>query len=305
MIRHHGLPGGAFLTLPSPVVSFGVYDGVHLGHQAVLGELVAWAKSLGGTAVVMTFDRHPQSVLRGTRVPNILSMEHRLLQIERAGADVCIVLPFSLEMAAMTPEQFLDRFLAAELNARGLILGFDQRFGSGAAGDFPRAKAWGDAHAVEVRRGPEIVRAAAKVSSTAIRAAISSGRLDDAAAMLGRPVSLYGTVVKGDGRGRRIGFPTANLDLHHELVPPQGVYLAHVTLATVTHRAVVNIGTRPTFGNGRAETVEAYVIGFAGDLYGRDLELVLVRKIRDEKKFESAEALVAQIRKDVVEAERG
>lgn len=302
MKRHRGLPEGRFVSLPSPVVTFGVFDGVHLGHQAVLAEVVQWARSLRGTAVAMTFDRHPQVVLRGAPVPSITSLDHRLMLIERCGADLAIVLPFTKDLAALEPEAFLDRFLREELAARGLVLGFDQRFGHMAAGDFSRATVWGVRHGVEVRRGPEVDRAGTKVSSSAIRMAIAGGRLDDAAAMLGRPPSLLGTVVHGDGRGGRIGVPTANLDLHHELVPPRGVYLCGATVDGKTYKAVVNIGVRPTFGGGRAETVEAHLLGFSGDLYGRDLELVFVKKLRDERKFDSPEALVAQIRADIAEA---
>lgn len=305
MKRHIGLPEGRFVSLPAPVVAFGVFDGVHLGHQAVLAEVVAWARQLGGTAVAMTFDRHPQVVLRGAPVATITSMEHRLVQIARTGADLALVLPFTTDLAQLSPEQFLDRFLGTELRAKGLILGFDQRFGFHAAGDFARAKAWGDTHGVEVRRGPEVVRAGSKVSSSAIRMAIASGRLDDAAAMLGRAPSLMGTVVHGDGRGGKIGVPTANLDLHHELLPPRGVYLASCAIDGAPRKAVVNIGQRPTFGTGRADTVEAHVLDWSGDLYGRDLEVVLVRKLRDERKFEGVEALVAQIRADIAEARRG
>ncbi|MCE9580881.1 MAG: bifunctional riboflavin kinase/FAD synthetase [Planctomycetes bacterium] len=299
-----GLPQGRFASLPSPVVTFGVFDGVHLGHQAVLKEVAAWAKELHGTAVALTFDRHPQTVLRGAPVPSITSIDHRLLLMERAGADLTIVLPFTVELARLSPAEFLDMLLVRELHARGLVLGFDQRFGHHAAGDFAMAKAWGEAHGVEVRRGPEVVRAGSKVGSSAIRMAIAGGRLDDAAAMMGRPASLYGTVVKGDGRGRTINVPTANLDPHHELVPPRGVYLTTTTIDGKPFRAVVNIGVRPTFGGGKAEVVEAHILDFSGDLYGRDLELQFVRKLRDEKKFDSAEALVAQIRADIAEARK-
>ncbi|MEK7469647.1 MAG: riboflavin biosynthesis protein RibF [Planctomycetota bacterium] len=305
MKRHLGVPEGRFSGLPSPVVTFGVFDGVHLGHQAVIGEVVRWARSLAGTAVAITFDKHPQVVLRGAPVPSISSIDHRLLLIERAGADLAIVLPFTLELAHLSPEDFLERFLATELHARGLILGFDQRFGHHAAGDFARARTWGEKRGVEVRRGPEVDRAGLKVSSSAIRMAIAGGRLDDAAAMLGRAPSLMGTVVHGDGRGGKIGIHTANLDLHQELLPPRGVYLASCTVDGKAYRTVVNIGLRPTFGAGKGDSVEAHLLDWSGDLYGRDIELVLSRKLRDERKFESVEALVAQIRADIGEARRG
>ncbi|KAF0243535.1 MAG: riboflavin kinase / FMN [Planctomycetota bacterium] len=305
MKRHLGLPEGRFAGLPSPVVTFGVFDGVHLGHQAVIGEVVNWARSLAGTAVALTFDRHPQTVLRGAPVPSISSIEHRLVLIERAGADLTIVLPFTLDLAQLSPEGFLDRFLVTEFRARGLVLGFDQRFGHQAAGNFAQAKAWGEIRGVEVRRGPEVDRAGLKVSSSAIRMAIAGGRLDEAAAMLGRAPSLLGTVVHGDGRGGKIGIHTANLDLHQELLPPRGVYLASCTVDGKTYRTVVNIGLRPTFGAGKGDIVEAHLLDWSGDLYGRDLELVLARKLRDERKFDGVEALVAQIRADIAEARRG
>jgi riboflavin kinase/FMN adenylyltransferase len=305
MTRHVGLPEGRFRSLPSPACAFGVFDGVHRGHQAVLREVVARARALGGAAVAVTFDRHPQAVLRGAPVPAITSLEHRLVLLERAGAGLALALPFTLDLAPISPEQFLDRFFRDEIPARALVLGFDQRFGRDAAGDFARAKAWGGARGVEVVRAPEVDLGGAKVSSSAVRMAVAGGRLDDAEAMLGRPPSLYGTVVRGDGRGRRLGFPTANLDLHHELLPPRGVYLAKTEIGGRVYRAVVNIGVRPTFGGGKAEIVEAHVLDFEGDLYGREVELAFVKKLRDERRFDSPEALRAQIAADVEEVRKG
>jgi riboflavin kinase/FMN adenylyltransferase len=303
MDRHYGLPAGLFTDLPSPVVSFGVYDGVHRGHQAVLAEAAAWAHAQGGKAVVLTFFPHPQAVLRNAQVPLITSVARRLDLLEAAGADLAVVLPFTLDLAQLAADEFLDRFLTSEFRARGLVLGYEQRFGRNADGNFDTARRWGSLHGVEVRRGPEVELAGTKISSSAIRMAISSGRLREASLMLGRAPSIEGTVVRGDGRGGKIGIPTANLDLVSGLLPPRGVYLAHAEAGGGRLRAVVNIGVRPTFAKGAgADIVEVHLLDWTGDLYGSTIEVVLERKLRDEKKFESAEALVAQIRADIREA---
>ncbi|NUN48240.1 MAG: riboflavin biosynthesis protein RibF [Candidatus Brocadiae bacterium] len=294
-----GLPAGRLAALKAPVVSFGVFDGVHIGHQAVLAEVVAWARSLGGAAVAMTFDPHPQAVLRGAPVPTIASVDRRLELLEAAGADAAIVLPFTLDLARLSPDEFLDRFLVRELHAAGLILGFDQRFGHLAAGNFEAARSWGKRTGVEVRRGPEVVRGGVRVSSSAARMAIAGGRLDDAEAMLGRPAELRGTVVRGEGRGRQLGFPTANLRLDHGLVPPRGVYAGRSVLDGRTCPAVLNIGVRPTFSGGREEVVEVHLPGWSGDLYGRTLLVHLRARLRDEGKFESVDDLKRQIALDI------
>ncbi len=293
-------------SLPAPVaargsvVTVGVFDGVHLGHFAVLRRVVERAAERGLGPAVVTFAAHPKELLTGHAPPTVTSLEHRLLLFRRIGLETALVLDFGPEIRDLPAEGFVRRILVEGLGARGLVLGFDSKFGRGREGTVkslrPLARSLGlDLEAV----GPLRLQGRA-LSSTAVREAVSLGELERAAAMLGRPVSLLGTVVRGDGRGRELGFPTANLDLHHELKPPPGVYAA---LARIRGRegllpAAVNVGVRPTFNEGEPG-VEVHLLEGGGDLYERDLEVFFLERLRGEERFPDPEALAAQIRRDV------
>jgi riboflavin kinase/FMN adenylyltransferase len=290
------------------VVSVGVFDGVHLGHQAILERNRARARARGARSTVVTFREHPKSVVLGHAPRTLTSLEHRLELFRRAGIEHTLALTFDAGLRQVSAAEFARRWLAERLGARELVLGFDSKFGHDREGtpEHLRALGW----TVEVV-GQVLVGGRA-VSSTAIREAVELGDLDGAARMLGRPVAVYGDVVHGNQLGRVLGFPTANLDLHHELRPPVGVYAGFARpIENAADRssgrrwpAVINIGFRPTVSGERHEAaqVETHLLGFEGDLYGRHLELEFVARLRDEQRFPSVDALRGQIERDVARA---
>ena len=301
--------------LPAPpaggsVVSVGVFDGVHLGHQAILAENVAHAGALGAAPTVVTFRHHPKGVLLGRAPRTLTSLEHRLELFRRAGIAHTVALTFDEELKNVPAEAFAREFLGRRLGARRYVLGFDSKFGRGREGTPERLREWG----LDVVVVPKVLVAERPVSSTAIREAVELGDLAGAARMLGRPVAVYGDVVPGDGRGRGLGFPTANLDLHHELHPPPGVYACRARIvprgtagaADEGRRfpAVTNVGFRPTFAKdgearGVAPLVEVHLLDFAEDLYGQHLELEFHAFLRAERRFPDLEALRNAITEDV------
>ena len=291
--------------LRSPIVTWGVFDGVHRGHRKVLSQVLDWARELGVSSAIVTFDRHPEEVLRGHKVPLVTPLAERLRLIGALGVDFCVVLNFTIEFSKTPAEEFVRGIVAGRMAAKGIVLGHDSRFGRDRAGDLEFLTRLGRDVGLEVRHSePEIFKER-PVSSSLIREAIFAGKLDDATYLLGRPPSVIGTVVKGARRGTALGFPTANLELHHAVKPPPGVYAGEVPLAGRVYRAVVNIGTRPTFQQGGAETIEAHLLDYAGgDLYGRIVEVRFLARIRDEKKFDGPEALKRQITADIDGARR-
>lgn len=301
MRRIEGLDGIAGAGIRSPAVTIGVFDGVHRGHRHVLESLRSLADKAGGDAVVLTFDTHPRAVLEGAPPKPLLSLEHRLLLLERLGVDVTVVLPFDARTRDISYERFVTEVLVASLHLRVLLLGYNTNFGKDGLGTYattlPLAKRLG----FEVVEAPPIAVKGRPVSATRIREAVERGDLAEAQDLLGRPHAMFGTVVRGDGRGRALGFPTANLDLEGELLPPSGVYQVVVTLRGQRFAAVANVGLRPTFPGALPPRplLEVHVPGVASDFYGERIEVELVRKIRDEVRFPSREALVEQIRRDV------
>ena len=286
----------------NPVVTLGVFDGVHRGHRRVLARARELADSMPGELVVITFHVHPRAVTTGAPPPLITSLPHRLVLLRRAAVDTTIVLHFDEPLREMSAEEFVDDVLVGRIGLRALVLGHDSHFGYERRGDYPLAGRLRDPRGVPVERVEAFAMPdGSVVSSSAIRDAVAHCDLARAADLLGRPPALYGTGVRGDGRGHALGYPTANLDLGGELRPARGVYGASVEIDGVRRAAVVNIGGRPTFypeGEAR-ETVEVHVLDWQGDLYGRNLEAVLLGKIRDESRFASADDLRAQIARDV------
>ncbi len=301
------------LPTPDPrgaVVSIGVFDGVHLGHQAILAANVARARELGSAPTVVTFAGHPKAVLIGQAPRTLTTLEHRLELFRRAGIEHTLVLSFDESLRQVSAEEFVDRILIRGLGAKAFVLGFDSKFGRDRRGtpEFLRGAGF------DVTVVPEVLVERRPVSSTAIREAVELGDLDGARAMLGRPVSVLGKVVRGDALGRRIGFPTANLDLHHELHPPTGVYWGRATLdpggdepsAGPTLGAVCNIGYRPTLAGPAPERprIEVHLLGLEPprDLYGSNLEMEFLGRLRAEKRFAGLGELEAQIAADVAAA---
>ncbi len=296
-------------ALPHPdaksgcVATVGVFDGVHLGHLTVLQHVHARAKELDVTPTMVTFAGHPKNVLLGHAPAKLTSLEHRLRLFKRHGIETTLVLEFDETIREMSATDFVRKILLNGLGLRELVFGFDSKFGHDRQGTpsalAPIAAEWGFA-IDEV----EPVRIAGRaVSSTAIREAVQLGDLVAARSMLSRPFSVLGTVVHGDKRGRDLGFPTANLDPHHEILPPRGVYAAAIILDGEIAPAVLNLGHRPTF-DGSDLLIETHVIDWSGDLYGRNLEVFFLERIRGEQRFENGRALQDQITKDVENARK-
>jgi riboflavin kinase / FMN adenylyltransferase len=295
-------------SLPEPrlagcILTWGVFDGVHRGHQSVLSTLVAWARERGAPAAAITFDRHPAEVLRGVEVPLVCPLEERLALIGQCGVDATLVLSFTRAFAENTAEAFVRDLLVGRVGARAILLGHDSHFGKDRAGDFDLLRALGGRLGIEVRASAPLMHEGRPISSSLVRAAVAAGRLDEAEAMLGRPFSLHGVVVAGEGRGRTLGVPTANVELRHKVRPPLGVYAVRVAIDGRVWPGVANLGVRPTFHSDGAEGVEVHLIGYSGEpLYGRDLEVRFVRKLREERRFAGPEELKRQIASDIAEA---
>ncbi len=281
-------------------VTVGVYDGVHLGHQHVL-------KSLAGSGlpvVVITFGTHPMEVIDREAAPDLLtSLERRIDLLEEFGVSTTAVVDFDYDFRRLAAEEFIEKLLVATFRARRVAVGRGFRFGHKQLGDVALMRALGQRHDFEVE-DVEIFEEGVPVRSTVIRALLREGDAAAAARLLGRPHRLSGRIVPGDQRGRQIGFPTANLEPPPGLlVPGSGVYAGWALIDGVGHEAVINIGIRPTFG-GSESVVEAHLLDFSADLYGRDLEVDLVARLRSEQKFSGIDELVAAISDDVAAARR-
>ena len=283
----------------SPVCTVGVFDGVHRGHQQLLSELVAWADEVSGEPCVLTFERHPLTVLRGIEVPSVLGLDHRLLELERQGVQAAVVLDFAA-VRNLTPAEFLQRVLIDRMGCRRFLLGFDSRVGKGGAGDAGSLPEIGRAVAVEVRvAAPVQDERGHKIGSSVLREGVLRGDLTLVAGLLGHPFALRGRVVRGEGRGAGLGAATANLQLEGEVLPPDGVYLVRVRTNGDREPGVANLGVRPTFGEAGKRTFEVHVPGWGGERYGDVLEVELVSRLRGERRFDDAAALQRQIAEDL------
>jgi riboflavin kinase/FMN adenylyltransferase len=289
---------------PAPAVTVGNFDGVHRGHQALLAETVRQARAVGGHAVVLTFDPHPARVLSPERAPAALTtLDQKAEELARAGADVLALLPFTEALSRESPAEFARLVLAGAVRARQVIVGEGFRFGRGRSGDVGELRRLGQDLGFEVHAVPPVDEDGAAVSSSRIREHLGRGEVAAARRLLGRSYSVDGRVVKGDGRGRTLGIPTANLESANEILPARGVYACRVRLAAGEpfHAAVGNRGTRPTFG-GRGETLEVHLLDFDQDLYGSSLRVAIEERLRDERGFAGPAELLAQIREDITRA---
>ena len=294
-------------AVPGPVcLAIGVFDGVHLGHQAVIRRALEDARTAGGTAVVITFDPHPMRVMRPQQAPHLLtSTRHKAQLIERLGVSELLVLPFTPELAAMPPEGFVLALHAACRPLREICVGHTWSFGRNRAGNLELLKKMGDKLGFDEVGLPAVEIEGEVVSSTGIRAAVAAGDLERAARLLGRDFAILGTVVHGDHLGRTIGFPTANLAAHNEQFPPNGVYAVEAICEGRTLPGVVNIGVRPTIAHASGERVlELHLFDFTADIYGQDVEVSFRRFLRPEQKFAGLDALKTQIARDVADARR-
>jgi len=282
-------------------LAIGVFDGVHLGHQRVIGQARDDARVTGGTSVVLTFDPHPMRVLAPDKAPLLLtSTAHKLSLIEKLGVDACLLLTFDKPFSLTPPEQFIETVARQTNQLQEICVGTRFRFGHERAGDVRLMETLAPKYGFKAKEIPSVTLDGEMISSTAIRKHVLNGRLDRATAMLGRPFSILGSVETGDHRGRELGFPTANLNPHDEVLPPDGVYATRVRVGAELPGGVVNIGMRPTFpGATPGRTLEVHILDFTRDLHGQNIEVLFLSKLRDEQKFASAEVLKTQIAADI------
>ncbi len=290
-------------------IALGIFDGLHLGHCTVLGECVRCAREREGTACVFTFASHPGGVLGRDPVQKALStVEERLAGFERLCIDVALVPEFTLEFARKAPEEFVSEILVRRLHAQGVVVGFNYRFGRKKSGDAEMLVALGASHGFHVRVIAPSLFQDQPISSTRIRQTLSEGQIEDAGQMLGHGFTLVGNVVPGAGRGKTIGFPTANLRLLRPSFLPDGVYAARAWIKEAVQEqpsrpgmdAMLYIGNRPTYSADSIEkVVEIHVMGLSENLYGRLLGVQPIQKLRDDRRFDSEEELTRQIVSDI------
>ncbi len=293
-------------TLPPHVktwVTMGTFDGLHLGHRSILMEMQRKAQEQHAQTVVLSFDPHPKKVLfpDSEPLPQIQSMEEKALVLEEWGIDHLVLLPFTLELAQLSATDFVRNIIVNGLHAAGVYMGYDHRFGKNRIGDIHLMAQLGDVHGFEVKQMEAYAPDGLPVSSTKIRQALLNGGIVEANNMLGRPFVLQGEVIKGQQLGSKIGFPTANITVQgiDKLIPKWGVYAATLKWNNMQYAVALNVGFRPTVSSTIQLHVEAHILDFDQDIYGKCITLELHQRLRDEKKMNGLDDLVAQITKDV------
>lgn len=284
------------------VVTIGAFDGVHVGHQALIAQTRQRADQLGCSSVVVTFDRHPASVVRPQSAPRLLTdIDQKLELLAATGVDYTLVLRFDEARAAEPAEDFVREILIDRLDARAIVVGYDFHFGRGRAGNVSLLRSMGASLGFDVDEVKPVDARDGTVSSTRVRESLMSGDVEHAAEMLGRPYELRGLVVMGDGRGRELGYPTANVHVSNDaLVPGDGVYGGHYVMPDGSvYDTAISVGTRPTFYEDGASLVEAHVLDFDGDLYGQHAVVRFTSRIRGQERFDSLDDLIKQIEADV------
>ena len=282
------------------VLAIGVFDGLHRGHQMLIRKAIARAKAIHGDVLVMTFMPHPLMVLHPEiHLSYIISLPHRLKLIEALGVSECIVVRFTKRFARLTPQKFVQRYLA-RFQPLEIFVGGDFRFGQDRSGDLDYFQEAGAEYGFRVNVVRAVKGRGKKIGSSMIRRLIPDGKLAQAARLLGRPVSVMGQVVKGAGRGKRLGFPTANISVEDLVIPPSGVYAVKIFVNGKVFPGMANIGRRPSFETRDRITIEAHLFNFSGNLYRRQIIVEFVKKIREEKLFFSESELIVQLRKDQI-----
>jgi riboflavin kinase/FMN adenylyltransferase len=281
------------------VLTLGVFDGLHLGHQRIMQTVVERAKSANSHATAITFDPHPRAVLHpGSAPPLLQTLDQRLANFEVLGIEQAIVIPFTREFAANPAENFLRDIVHDRLHAREVYLGKGFAFGRGRGGNIELLRRMSEELGFLADEVPEVCIRGRRISSSRIRTLLSEGRVNLARRMLGRPYGVEGVIIRGNQRGRTIGFPTANLKPHNRVVPKNGVYATATLVDGTWRRSITNVGVRPTFEDGTEVSIESYIFDFDGDLYGDVLRVRFLHRIRDERKFGGIDELKAQIEKD-------
>jgi riboflavin kinase/FMN adenylyltransferase len=284
----------------NPVLTIGNYDGIHIGHQKIIERVVRTAREMSGTAMLMTFNPHPLSVLKPdtyTRLITPLHLKKKL--IEASGIEAMLLVPFDAQFQSLTPEMFVRNILVDKLAVKAVFVGYDFKFGKDGGGTVGMLKKFASTYGFHFEIMEAITMDNEKIGSNTIRKLILDGSVEKAARFLGRPHMIEGVVVKGENRGKWMGFPTINLDTFFELVPKNGVYMTEVDLDGKHIPSVTNIGFNPTFG-GKKFLMETHILDFSGNLYGKEVVIYFHKRIRDEMKFSGIDELKERIAKDVV-----
>ncbi len=288
-----------------PILAIGIFDGVHLGHQCLIKEIVKKSRLIKGTSVVLTFYPHPYRVLKPkTYLPLLISLEHRLKLIADLGVDVCIVQEFTEKFSQTDKIAFIKNFLVKKINPLEVFVGKDFTFGRKRSGSVKILEALSNTYKYKTREIRSVIVDGKRISSTFIRKLIRQGKLNLASRFLGRPVSIFGKIVKGSRRGKILGFPTANIDYNHEILPPIGVYAVRLNLDKEKLLGVANLGLRPSFKKTERRNkviAEVHIFDFDKNIYGRFAELEFIKRIRAEKKFKNRDNLICRIEKDLKE----
>lgn len=291
------------ISLPKPILTLGNFDGIHLGHQALLQRVVQDAKARDGRSVVLTFEPHPLAILAPQRAPRlILTHKDKMVLLQSSGVDAVIIQPFNSAFANVEAEAFVRGYLVERLKVHKMWVGKDLRFGKGRKGRVEDLIRWGVEGGFEVGIVGPVHLGGVRISSSRIRDLIKRGDVHEVQGFLGRYHFASGRVIPGYQRGRQLGFPTANIVTRTEMLPSDGIYATFLEADQRLWSSVTNIGVNPTFGGG-PRTIESYIFDFSGDLYGRSVKLFFVKKIREEKKFPTPEDLVGQMKKDVLGAQ--
>lgn len=298
--------------LRAPVLTIGNFDGLHLGHRAIMDTVIERAGALDGQSVVLTFDPHPRKVVQSAKAPKLLiTLEQKQRLLAEQGVDVLVLQPFDRTFASLPPQDFIRNVVHERIRPREVYVGYDFHFGRDREGSMRLLTEMGPRLGFAVTIIPEVTKRGRDVNSTRIRALLAEGDVEEATSLLGRAFSVWGRVVEGDRRGRTIGFPTANLATENEVLPAAGVYTTGFTFLDADGvpegkvlPSVTNVGLRPTFKDGQGLMAEAHLIDFEGDLYGRRVELAFYDRLRPERKFAGVDALREQIALDVEEARR-
>ncbi|MBA4416519.1 MAG: riboflavin biosynthesis protein RibF [Syntrophus sp. (in: bacteria)] len=284
---------------PNPVLTVGNYDGLHTGHRMIIEKVKAKAAEIGGASMLMTFNPHPMSLLAPEKQIGLITPVHAKKRIiEETGIDVLILAPFTPEFRAIDPEHFVKDILLGRLGIKGLIVGYDFKFGKGGKGDVHLLRRFSDELGFFFDVVDVITLHGEKIGSNRIRKMIKNGETERLIGFLGRPHMIEGRVVKGLGRGAGLGFPTINLETDFDLIPKEGVYVTQIEMAGVKYPAVTNIGRNPTF-DGKTLTIETFILDFSGNLYGQEVSLYFYQRIRDEMRFGSVDELLKRISLDV------
>jgi len=291
--------------LVHPVLALGNFDGLHRGHLKIIERVRRGAAEHGGTPMAMTFDPHPSRIVRPDKAsPLLMTKAQRIEALGNAGINAVAVVRFTPELAHWDPETFVRTALVEWLRVSEVWVGANFLFGHDRSGNFSTLRTLGQRYGFRADKIDPVRYKEFVVSSTRVRRLVSEGRMDEAGALLGHQFYIDGDVVEGKRRGREIGFPTANLRSANELLPPNGVYATTIAIDGIVRPSLTNIGLRPTFGDTTQRTIESYVMGYSGDLYGRTVRLGFVLRLRDERKFEDVDALRSQIEADQRRAER-